>query len=169
MKVYLSGPIERVSADSELTWFNKAQQDFTNQEIDSYNPLKRGISYLRDKGLGKGLSDLETNSEFLAIKKDPDKLQYFQELMRGLVKLDLYHIRTSDVMLVHVHPSISGGTAGEMTMAIHLGIPVIGFTTVDPCMNNGWVIACCDRLYHGPSAYEKAFDDVVRLQDDCLC
>lgn len=169
MKVYLSGPIERVKSDDDLGWFYHAQSDLNVSNIEVYNPLTRGVRYLRDKGLGKGLSDLETNTEFLAMKKDPERIGQFAELMKGLVELDLYHIRTSDVMMVHVDPSISGGTAGEMTIAKHLGIKVIGFTTVDPCLNNGWVIACCDLLFHGPNAYKTALQTVIVEQGNCLC
>ncbi len=172
MKVYLSGPIERVAEDSELSWFDEAEKTLTGAGVEVFNPMKEGCNVLIDAGLGVRTTDdlagdqlqatrLRANAEFLAIKKDVDQLSRFRALMNKLVDMDMNEVRKSDLVLVHISPAIAGGTAGEITLARHLNIPVVGFCPLDPCMVSGWCLAIADSIFTGPSAFKDAINEVI--------
>lgn len=168
MRAYLSGPIERAH-DNELNWFDTAELALKEKGFEVFNPMKDGCDILIQKyGLGsdatgKPKDEIRTiaNAEFLALRKDPKTLTKFRAIMNTLVDVDMQEIRKADIVMVHASPTISGGTAGEITLARHLNIPVVGFCPTDPCTVSGWVLACCDSLFVGPKAYKEALQEVI--------
>ncbi len=179
MKVYLSGPIERVADDNELSWFDDAELKLSCAGLNPFNPMKEGCELLIKAGLAKTVTALETetpteflhrrrlvaNAEFGALKKNPDQLTRFRALMNILIEKDMYEVARSNAVLVHLSPAIAGGTSGEITLARHLGIPVVGFCPLDPCLVGGWNLGTPDFLFTGPKAYEEAINYIIDNQD----
>lgn len=142
IKVYLSGPME-YAADGGTGWREVAEKRLLEAGFDTFNPCRSSEGILRRANLG-------TPEEYNQLKKSiqdnhKDRERYL-DVTRQFIKLDLTELRTSHLVLVQVDRVASGGTAGELTLAHHLDIPVVGFCPGDIAQVSGWVLGCIDHL-----------------------
>lgn len=168
MKIYLSGPIERAD---DFNWFQESEKIFCDYGHEVFNPMSIGCDLLIDQyGLGninlsRDNQRVDANAQFMRLRKDPETFDQFRTIMNDMVELDMNEVRKCDVVLVNLTAIPSGGSAGEITLAKHLGIPVIGFCEVDPCLVSGWMVSCCTVLFVGPKAFSEAAITVLTYQD----
>lgn len=64
---------------------------------------------------------------------------------REVFEFDVYNLKKSNVIVVNFNDERSLGTAMELMLAKHLGIPVIGLN-IDNKQLHPWLIECCNRI-----------------------
>jgi nucleoside 2-deoxyribosyltransferase len=142
LKVYLSGPME-YAVDGGTGWREAAEKRLLEAGFDIFNPCRSSTRILHRAGL-------QDPDQYNALKKSiqenfQDRERYL-DVTRQFIELDLTELRTSHLVLVQVDRVASGGTAGELTLAHHLGIPIVGFCPGDITQVSGWVLGCIDHL-----------------------
>lgn len=150
IKIYLSGPIE-YAIDGGISWRTTAESILHEAGIDTFNPCNSSEDILNENDL----TDVkEYNLLKRTIQTEPVHLAKYLKTTRDFIKLDLLELRTSHLILAHINDIPSGGTAGELTLARHLGIPVIGFCDGEISKVSGWVLGCVDHLSFRTNPYE---------------
>jgi nucleoside 2-deoxyribosyltransferase len=143
LKVYLSGPME-YAHDNGHEWRELAERQLAETGLfTSFNPCTSSQSILT-------AANFRDITEYKELKrtiqtKYRDRERYISTT-RQFIKLDLHELYTSDIVLALVNKVSSGGTAGEITLAHYLGIPVVGFCPDDISQVSGWVLGCVDHL-----------------------
>lgn len=121
IKIYLGSKISGLSFDDMNTWRVKAKQLFSDDNVNAINPVEF--------------------YNFEMIKQADNRARITpKEIMR----FDLWLVENADLILVNLNHQGSIGTAIEVYRASQLGIPVIGFGTVE---NHEWVECCVDTRF----------------------
>lgn len=143
-KVYLSGPME-YAADGGEGWREVAEQHLLLNNFDVFNPCKSSVRILEQNKL----TDAAHYNELKKTIQD-NNIDYAKYLAvtKQFIVLDLLELRTSHIVLVKVDKTASGGTAGELTLAYHLGIPVVGFCTGEINEVSGWILGCINDFHY---------------------
>ena|SRR3990167_10984886 len=145
-KVYLCGGMEYAGSEGGI-WRNTAQGKLKGYEI--FHPYQ-GEAHILNK---YGYKD---NTEFAASKlTDTDR---YIACMKPIIMNDIAQLATSQVILAKLDRSCIGGAAGELTLAVDLMIPVIGWVDwKDLDRIPGWCLACCKKLV---STLDEAVEEV---------
>jgi nucleoside 2-deoxyribosyltransferase len=165
VKVFLSGPIEH-EADDGRGWRSRVQTELLAQGYDVFNPLDSSDKILSD-------CNVKSAQEYNQLKKDIhvyENLVKYREITRHFVDIDLYELRTSHIVLAKVSAVASGGTAGELTVARMLDIPVVAFCNEPLQTVSGWVLSVPDVLFHPPyqNPEKCALDYLMRTTDEMI-
>lgn len=139
--VYLAGPIEWAE-DYGKGWRDVADKALRGLGYRVYNPSSDEQSILEPFGL-------KSSEEFLKLKKGPATFSRFREIMKGIIKYDLAKLEESDAVLVYLDRTLSGGTAGEVTVARWLmNKPVYAIVKPEDLpLISGWVGACLTHIF----------------------
>lgn len=160
LKVYLSGAME-YSPDGGISWRQAAQKFLLDNGFEVFNPCESSEVILHNNGC-------ESVEEYNVLKTEIDEVAWkrkkYLKITRKFVHLDLLELRTSDIVLVQISDKASGGTAGELTVAYMLDIPVIGFTEGNLSDTSGWVLACVDNCEEKCSL-DRALRTVISMRD----
>ncbi len=65
---------------------------------------------------------------------------------REVMKFDLRHVKSSDLIIVNFNSSVSQGTTAELAVAHDHDIPIIGINA-DKLSLHPWDEAFCDRIF----------------------
>lgn len=141
-KVFLSGPME-YAPDGGADWRTIAEARFTQAGFRVFNPCNISEEVLKPHGL-----DVPKYNE---LKKtiDTNILDFaaYWSATQDIINVDLNELRTSDLVLAKVSKIASGGTSGELTLARHLGIPIVAFCEDPIDTVSGWVIGLSEHLF----------------------
>ena len=82
---------------------------------------------------------------------------------REVMDYDLYQVERSDVLIVNFDSNpASIGTAAEVIQAHVIGVPVIGYISIDRHDElHPWLECCCNKLFTGSSDDEGKLDDML--------
>jgi nucleoside 2-deoxyribosyltransferase len=74
------------------------------------------------------------------------------QTMRAIKNNDINGVKSSDIVIAFLDPGVSGGQAGELTMAEYLGKQVLGImASAHREKISSWVLSCCDRVFASES------------------
>lgn len=139
-RIYLSYAMQFV-ADEELqkkravNLMNKLQ----GMGYEVYNPYDRTCDVFE-------MCRIKDREEFNSLRS-LDFNRYIQT-MRAIKNNDIDGVRSSDIIIALLDPGVSGGQAGELTMAEYLGKQVLGITIAGNREKiSSWVLSCCDRVF----------------------
>ena len=82
-------------------------------------------------------------NDYFNFRDDPPKYEYETEVMR----LDLYKLRNSDLVIANFNDMYSLGSMAEIAIAYDRGIPVIG-VDVDRQKLHPWQECMCERVFY---------------------
>lgn len=143
-KIYLSGPIE-FAKDNGANWRELAEKRLLENDFLVFNPVTASDNVLSKHDIDSVASYNKLKTEF-----DGDvtrtKLNRYINVTKDFIKLDIHELRTSDMVLACINNVPSAGTAGEITLAKHLGIPVVAFIETDLKNVSGWLLGCVDFI-----------------------
>ncbi len=79
--------------------------------------------------------------------KNVDFNRYIQT-MRAIKNNDINGVKSSDIVVALLDPGVSGGQAGELTMAEYFGKQILGIMSgAHRDKISSWVLSCCDRVF----------------------
>lgn len=141
-KVYLSGPIENAQ-DNGVGWREELAPKLKDLGFDIFNPIDASDPIL-NRFMFKSVA------EYNQAKSNENLYGLYIAATDAFIQLDMDEVRTSDILLVFLSKTFSAGTAGEVTLAKHLNIPVIGFLDTNTKVSDisGWTLGCIDEIYN---------------------
>jgi nucleoside 2-deoxyribosyltransferase len=142
-KVYLSGPIES-SPDSGSGWRQVAQERLEAFGYTVFNPVIASGPLLKEYGF---LDHDDYRKTKMLIQDSFVAFQQVKRVTEAFIKQDLEELKSSDLVLVYMDKHFSGGTAGELTVAKDLGIPVIACCHEELSNISSWMLACTDYVF----------------------
>jgi nucleoside 2-deoxyribosyltransferase len=141
-KVFLSGPME-YAHDGGVDWRLVAEARFKEAGFRVFNPCNISEDVLKPHKL----TVASYNKLKKTINTNLHDYQHYVEATKDIVEIDCDELRTSDFVLAKISKLASGGTAGELTLARHFGIPVAAFCD-DPLETvSGWVLGLCPHIW----------------------
>lgn len=159
-KIYLSGAMEYVP-DGGADWRTRVEKTLGYADLEVFNPCTSGTDLLSRMGL-----DVDT---YHKLKYGTEsEFTRFQEITNVFIDLDLAELRTSHLVLAKLCAKGSGGTAGELTVARVLGIPVIAFCEDEISDVSGWVGTLPEKLFLGPDSERNATLYLLDNLDDYI-
>lgn len=94
--------------------------------------------------------------------KYTDFNRYIQ-VMRAVKNNDINGVKSCDIIVALLDPGVSGGQAGELTIAEYVGKKVLGImATSDRDKISSWVLACCDRVFANEDELSKYLSEDTR-------
>lgn len=128
--------------DGGKNWRLIADRTLRELGYQVYNPASDEQQVLEPFGL-------KSAEEFLALKKDPLTYGRFREVMKRIIDYDLQKLGQADAVLAKLDRTLSGGTAGEVTvMRWILNRPVYAVVSPDDLPHiSGWLGACLSHIF----------------------
>lgn len=151
MKIFLSGGYSNLPREEATHWRQLIKEANYNkyQEVQSYNSSPISIPIIINP------------TELYIPPKTYDPL-YEKEAMQ----YDLYHVRTSDVIIVNFNSLSSIGTAQEIMLAYTLNIPIIGLIPEDKYSSlHPWYKEECIKIFKYNNTEEdlnRTFTEIIR-------
>lgn len=136
--VYLAGAIE-YAPDGGVAW-RDAMCAFLAQElgVECFNPARKERDLLSD----------EEKANFRKWKTDD--FPQFQQVIHRIIEADLaqlLHHTSFIVVLWDKFANMGTGTAGELTMAYHFGIPVYMVLDTPLEDTSSWILGCATKVF----------------------
>lgn len=79
---------------------------------------------------------------------DPNTPEHNYDNQKEPMEYDLWHVRTSDLIVAKIDEYKSIGTAMELMLAKELNKPVIGYTDMcDRTLIHPWYLECCNKCF----------------------
>lgn len=132
-KIYLAGGMQNLSFEEQNSWREKVRKEL---EQHYYN------------GNVKYHLDIINPCKYYNFQ-EPEKYDTQTEVMR----FDLHHVKTSDLVVVNFNDPNSIGTAMEIATCYERGIPVIGFVEKTTALHS-WINCSCEKIL-------PALDDMI--------
>ena len=126
-KIYLAGGMKSLSWDDQCAW-RELIEDLLHNNEDSFN-FKYKLDII-----------------------NPTMYYNFKEKRHDteleVMKYDLRHVKTSDLIIVNFNDPTSIGTASELAIAYDKDIPIIGLIQSDVKKDiHPWLINFCDKIF----------------------
>jgi hypothetical protein len=154
-KIYLSYAMQFV-ADEEVQ--KQRALDITHKLTDVgyeiYNPYDRTGDVFE-------MCQIKDREEFNNLK-NVDFNRYIHT-MRAIKNNDINGVKACDIIVALLDPGVSGGQAGELTIAEYFGKKVLGIMhTVHRDKISSWVLSCCDRVFANSDEVVKYLSEDTR-------
>ena len=123
-KIYLAGGMQNLSFEEQNEWREHVRKEL---EQEYYN------------------GNIKYHLDII----NPCRYYNFNECrydsLTEVMRFDLHHVKTSDLMLVNFNDPQSIGTAMEIATCYEKGIPVIGFCDKEKCLHN-WLMCASEKI-----------------------
>ena len=121
-KIYLAGGMGNLSWEEQTIWRELAE-DILNRKSDSFKFALEIIN--------------PTDFYNFKAKRHDSELE--------IMKYDLRHVKSSDLIIVNYNDPKSIGTAQELAIAYDRDIPIIGVNTGDDL--HPWLVSVVDKMF----------------------
>lgn len=118
LKIYLAGGMGSLTWEEQNLWREIVKHKLDHWELDIINPC-----------------------DYYNFKEKKHKSE------GEIVKFDLNHVRTSDLIIVNFNDKNSIGTAIEIGIANELRIPILGVSEIEQELHP-WLKYMCDRIFN---------------------
>lgn len=85
--------------------------------------------------------------------------EQYHKTEREVMKFDLRHVKSSDLIIVNFNKAVSQGTTAELAVAYDHDIPILGLNEKDVELHP-WDIEFCDRIF---TSMDKLVDYVTNF------
>lgn len=121
-KIYLAGGMGNLSWEAQTVW-REVIEDIFHKNDDSF----------------KFKLDIINPTDFYNFKAT----RHDTEL--EIMKYDLRHVKSSDLIIVNYNDPKSIGTAQELAVAYDRDIPIVGINTNEDL--HPWLVSCVDKMF----------------------
>jgi nucleoside 2-deoxyribosyltransferase len=154
-KIYLSYAMQFVK--DEQVQKNRATSLTEKLEAlgyEIYNPYDRTSDVFE-------MCQIKDRDEFNSLQSS-DFNRYIH-VMRAIKNNDINGVKSCDIIIAFLDPGVSGGQAGELTIAEYVGKKVLGIMSqANRDKISSWVLSCCDRVFASESEVIQFLTDDTR-------
>jgi nucleoside 2-deoxyribosyltransferase len=139
-KIYLSYAMQFVKDEQlQRQRIDGLKHQLLNLGFEIYNPYT-------DEDNVFNLCGCKDRQTFIELQKKDFKA--FMQCMKKIRDHDIQHLNSSDIIIAFIDPIVSGGLAGELTLAAYEDKTVYGIINPAEYKNiSSWVMSCCDRIF----------------------
>lgn len=158
-KIYLSGPIE-FATDGGVGWRKIATDYLRAKGFEVFNPIESSLELLNSVGIN---SVQEYNDLKKMAATDSSLMDKYIEATRLFIDYDIKQLKSSDIVFALLDKTASGGTAGELTVARDICLPVIALANKNEMIQmSAWVFSCVNEIiWFNPETFAIEFSEAL--------